>query len=146
MNRELITNAWSKKDTKNSVNITQFFNNFNKNAFYFCWFILNLSNPEERARGLEYLIDIAQHCVLLGNFSCFMQIMSAIEHTSISRLKNSWQFISKHVSTCICGIFLVQISGSIGKSWHAFGDEANHIALDGIQITRNSKFSCYILI
>ena len=98
MNRELITNAWSKKDTQKAPNITQFFNNFNRNAYNFCWFILNLSQPEERARGLEYLIEIAQHCVLLGNFSTFMQLMSAIEHTSISRLKNSWQFISKHVS------------------------------------------------
>lgn len=106
MYRELITNAWSKKDSqKRAPNITQFFNNFNKTAYYFCWFILNLSNAEERARGLEYLIEMAQHCLVLGNFSSFMQVMSAIEHTSISRLKKSWELISKHVSfelnTCV---------------------------------------------
>lgn len=117
VNRELITNAWSKKNNeKNAPNISRFFKNFNQNAFYFCWFILNLSSPEERARGLEYLIEVAQHCVLLGNYSTFMQLMSAIEHTSINRLKNSWQFISKHVSDNVwhylgqpCGTFTVWI-------------------------------------
>ena len=34
-------------------------------------------------------------------------------------------------------IFSTNISGSIGKSWHAFGVEANHIALDRVQIECN---------
>jgi len=97
--RELVTNAWSKKDSeKLAPNTTQLFKNFNRTAFLFCQFILSLSQPEERARGLEYLMGIAQHCLTIGNFSTFMQVMSAIEHTSISRLKQSWFYISKHVS------------------------------------------------
>ena len=97
--RELVTNAWSKKNSdKLAPNISQFFENFNRTAFYFCQFILSLSQPEERARGLEYLMEIAQHCLTIGNFSTFMQVMSAIEHTSICRLKQSWFYLSKHVS------------------------------------------------
>jgi len=97
--RELVTNAWAKKNAGElAPNISKFFDNFNRTAFFFCQFILNLSQPEERARGLEYLIDVAQHCLTIGNFSTFMQVMSAIEHTSIGRLKKSWFFISRHVS------------------------------------------------
>ncbi|XP_065912792.1 ras-specific guanine nucleotide-releasing factor 2-like isoform X1 [Dysidea avara] len=95
--REVVTNAWSKKNCHDiAPNISQFFDNFNRNAYFLCWFILCFSQPEERARGLEYLMEIAQHCLAIGNFSTFMQVMSAIEHTSICRLKKSWCYVSKH--------------------------------------------------
>jgi len=97
--RELVTNAWSKKNCHDiAPNISQFFDNFNRTAYFLCWFVLCFSQPEERARGLEYLMEIAQHCLTIGNFSTFMQVMSAIEHTSISKLKKSWYYVSKHVS------------------------------------------------
>ena len=100
--RELVTNAWSKTNSHElAPNISKFFDNFNRNAYFFCWFVLSFSQPEERARGLEYLMEVAQHCLTIGNFSTFMQVMSCIEHTSISRLKKSWYYVSKHVS-CVC--------------------------------------------
>ena len=102
--RELVTNTWSKKNSHElAPNISQLFNNFNRTAYFFCQFILSFSQPEERARGLEYLMEIGQHCLTIGNFSTFMQVMSAIEHTSICRLKKSWCYVSKHVSC----VFLV---------------------------------------
>ncbi|XP_058426639.1 ral guanine nucleotide dissociation stimulator-like isoform X2 [Diceros bicornis minor] len=50
---------------------------------------------QDRARVVEHWIQVAQECEILKNFSSLRAIISALQKTSISHLKNTWADVSR---------------------------------------------------
>ncbi|EFB14446.1 hypothetical protein PANDA_022338 [Ailuropoda melanoleuca] len=50
---------------------------------------------QDRARVVEYWIQVAQECQILRNYSSLHAILSALRNTSICGLKNTWQQVSR---------------------------------------------------
>nr|XP_035923566.1 ral guanine nucleotide dissociation stimulator-like isoform X4 [Halichoerus grypus] len=56
----------------------------------------NLSmTAQDRARVVEHWIQVAQECQILKNYSSLHAILSALQNTSICRLKNTWRKVSR---------------------------------------------------
>ncbi|XP_058393303.1 ral guanine nucleotide dissociation stimulator-like isoform X1 [Diceros bicornis minor] len=49
---------------------------------------------QDRARVVEHWIQVAQECEILKNFSSLRAVISALQKTSISHLKNTWADVS----------------------------------------------------
>ena len=67
-------------------------------SLFFMWSVASQHHLVERTKVLEFLISLAGECLQLNNFSSLMQIMSAIQHGSISRFKMAWECVPKNVS------------------------------------------------
>lgn len=59
--------------------------------------ILSSDDFDERLQRLEKWTTIANICKFLKNFNGVLQIMSAFASTSIFRLKQTWEKLSKNV-------------------------------------------------
>ncbi len=66
-------------------------------SLFFMWSIAQQRYFSDRVKVLEFLIELTQECVDQENFSSFMQLMSALEHGSIQKFKQAWDFVSKNV-------------------------------------------------
>ena len=66
-------------------------------SLFFMWSIAHQRYFADRVKVLEFLIELTQECVDQKNFSSFMQLMSALEHGSIQKFKQAWEFVSKNV-------------------------------------------------
>ncbi|XP_058423296.1 ral guanine nucleotide dissociation stimulator-like isoform X8 [Diceros bicornis minor] len=53
---------------------------------------------QDRARVVEHWIQVAQECEILKNFSSLRAVISALQKTSISHLKNTWADVSRESS------------------------------------------------
>ncbi|XP_058422767.1 ral guanine nucleotide dissociation stimulator-like isoform X4 [Diceros bicornis minor] len=50
---------------------------------------------QDRVRVVEHWIQVAQECEILKNFSSLRAVISALQKTSISHLKNTWADVSR---------------------------------------------------
>ncbi|XP_058393357.1 ral guanine nucleotide dissociation stimulator-like isoform X1 [Diceros bicornis minor] len=50
---------------------------------------------QDRARVVEHWIQVAQECEILKNFSSLRAVISGLQKTSISHLKNTWADVSR---------------------------------------------------
>ena len=66
-------------------------------SLFFMWSVAHQRYFADRVKVLEFLIELTQECVDQKNFSSFMQLMSALEHGSIQKFKQAWEFVSKNV-------------------------------------------------
>lgn len=71
-------------------------------AMFFKWSVAQQRYFTDRTKVLEFLIEVTQECVNLQNYSSFMQLMSALEHGSTQKFKQSWELLPKHVSQLVC--------------------------------------------
>ena len=71
-------------------------------SLFFMWSVACQRYLIDRTKVLEFLIQVAGECAQLNNFSSLMQLMSALEHGSVSKFKISWEHVQKHVSCEEC--------------------------------------------
>jgi hypothetical protein len=67
--------------------------------------ILTADKKATRAKLIKQMIKVAQHCYELRNYNTVMEILSALETPSISRLKEGakrWEFGSRFDSVVCC--------------------------------------------
>ncbi|CAO3638618.1 unnamed protein product [Mucor fragilis] len=56
--------------------------------------ILNETDTKKRAHVLKYWIKVGDACLQLNNYNTLMAIRSALDSTSIARLRKTWEYIS----------------------------------------------------
>ncbi|KAK4512532.1 uncharacterized protein ATC70_003234 [Mucor velutinosus] len=56
--------------------------------------ILNEADTKKRAQILKYWIKVGDACLQLNNYNTLMAIRSALDSTSIARLRKTWEYIS----------------------------------------------------
>ncbi|KAI8049329.1 ras guanine nucleotide exchange factor domain-containing protein [Thamnidium elegans] len=61
--------------------------------------ILNEPDPKKRAHVLKYWIKVGDACLQLNNYNTLMAIRSALDSTSIARLKKTWEYVSGKYKT-----------------------------------------------
>lgn len=67
-------------------------------TLFFMWSIAKQRYLVDRAKIIEFLIQVVSECKQLNNFSSLLQVMSALEHGSTQRYKSAWELVTKNVS------------------------------------------------
>lgn len=98
-NSEILRYFMSKgaAKAKAAPNLTAIFDHFNRMSLFFMWSVACQRYLIDRTKVLEFLIQVAGECAQLNNFSSLMQLMSALEHGSVSKFKISWEHVQKHL-------------------------------------------------
>ncbi len=68
-------------------------------SLFFMWSVAKQRYLVDRAKTIEFLIQVSEECKQLNNFSTLLQLMSALEHGSVQRYKTAWELIPKNVSS-----------------------------------------------
>lgn len=95
---EILRHLTTKKPAdKKAVapNLICIFEHFNRMSLFFMWSIVQQKSDSDRIKVLETLIQMANCCLELNNFSSYMQLVSALQHSSVNKFKNAWEYISK---------------------------------------------------
>ncbi|KCV69599.1 hypothetical protein H696_04019 [Fonticula alba] len=74
---------------------------FNRTAGWVKTLILGVPDAQKRAEVLERFILIAERCFRLNNFHATMAMVSAINSSSIRRLRNTWALVSQRARTIL---------------------------------------------
>ncbi|KAI8636717.1 ras guanine nucleotide exchange factor domain-containing protein [Parasitella parasitica] len=61
--------------------------------------ILNETDTKKRAQMLKYWIKVGDACLQLNNYNTLMAIRSALDSTSIIRLRKTWEYMSPKYKT-----------------------------------------------
>ncbi|XP_060117026.1 ral guanine nucleotide dissociation stimulator-like 1 [Heteronotia binoei] len=100
--------VWSNRDKKEhqhlASTIRATINQFNAVTNCVTATILNnkaVKTKAQRARIIEKWINIALECRLLKNFSSLKAIISALQSTSVYRLKKTWEKVSKAITSVL---------------------------------------------
>ncbi|CCE63525.1 hypothetical protein TPHA_0F00380 [Tetrapisispora phaffii CBS 4417] len=93
---DCLLRAWGEKylNTKGSTNISDFISYANKLTNYISYVIVTEREPKERAKIIEYFVNVADKCKELKNFSSMTAIISALYSSPIYRLKKTWPYLS----------------------------------------------------
>ena len=67
-------------------------------CMFFLWSIAKQRYLVDRAKTIEFLIQVAMEVNQLCNFSSLLQLMSALEHGSVQKYKTAWELVPKNVS------------------------------------------------
>ncbi|EFA86629.1 hypothetical protein PPL_00430 [Heterostelium album PN500] len=79
---------------ENSPEFHQMVDRFNQWARWTSTEILTKEKVQDRVTAISFFIDVAKCCVEIGNFNCAAAIVGGLNHSSISRLKNTWDKLS----------------------------------------------------
>lgn len=95
--KECLNQAWSKDNRKlKAPNIQQMIHWFNSLSNLVCFKILESKNVKERAKNLSITIQLAYECSCLNNFNATFEILSALNHSSVHRLRQTWALLTKN--------------------------------------------------
>ena len=64
--------------------------------------MVNAEEDDERARTMEFFIDVAGHSRELRDFNAVMEIISGLHNASVSRLK-----VTERARVCMCVEYLL---------------------------------------
>ena len=96
---EFLNAAWSKegKDS-NAPHVQRLVQDFNQLSGFVVAHILSFDSFDKRTRALEYCTRLAIEASELLNFHTTIAIVSALQHSSIFRLKRSWEALPLDLS------------------------------------------------
>ncbi|XP_052335681.1 ras-GEF domain-containing family member 1B-like isoform X1 [Oncorhynchus keta] len=77
-------------DHKKTSNLEAYVEWFNRLSFMVATEICMPVKKKQRARVMEFFIDVAQECFNIGNFNSLMAIISGMNMSPVSRLKKTW--------------------------------------------------------
>ncbi|KAL0979901.1 hypothetical protein UPYG_G00191340 [Umbra pygmaea] len=77
-------------DHKKSSNLEVYVDWFNRLSFLVATEICMPVKKKQRARVMEFFIDVARECFNIGNFNSLMAILSGMNLSPVSRLKKTW--------------------------------------------------------
>jgi len=88
--------AWKKKDKAQAApNVMRIIEWFNKVAAWAQTVVVVTGNLRERIGVLSRIIQIAEHCIELHNYSTGMELVSGLRCSSVSRLTRTWKGLGK---------------------------------------------------
>jgi hypothetical protein len=74
-----------------SPSLQRFTKWFNQISRFFMHTILSAEKKKKRVRVIQHLIDVMQHLQRLNNFNGIMEIVCALQSSSVCRLKKTWK-------------------------------------------------------
>ncbi|KAJ8005564.1 hypothetical protein DPEC_G00119250 [Dallia pectoralis] len=77
-------------DHKKATNLEAYVEWFNRLSFMVATEICMPAKKKQRARVIEFFIDVARECFNIGNFNSLMAIISGMNMSPVSRLKKTW--------------------------------------------------------
>lgn len=93
---ELLCKNWTRPNRdRKAPNVVAMINNFNRLSLWQASQVVGQPNPEQRAQVIEQAIAIAEHLLLLQNFSGIRALLSGLQHSGVQRLKQSWACVSR---------------------------------------------------
>jgi len=86
-----------KKDEKSEIapGITSVITWFNRMTNWIVSEVVLTPNLKKRALVIKYFIKLATACYNLNNFNTVMEIVSALDQVSVTRLENTWRLVPK---------------------------------------------------
>jgi son of sevenless len=88
---ELIGQRFNKQEYGLAPGIRAACNLNTKIASWMTTLVLSYEDPKHRAALLKYFIRVGEVCLQLHNFNTLMAVRSALDSSSISRLKRTWE-------------------------------------------------------
>lgn len=96
---EFSQQAWTKKDAKiKAPGIMNLIERFNHVSCWVATEIVTKSTPKLQKKQLKQFIKVAQECRKMNNLNTTMEILSGINHCSVSRLNLQTNLSEKHLS------------------------------------------------
>ncbi|NXU49656.1 RGF1B protein, partial [Turnix velox] len=77
-------------DAKKTRNLEAYVEWFNRLSYLVATEICMPVKKKQRARVIEYFVDVARECFNIGNFNSLMAIISGMNMSPVSRLKKTW--------------------------------------------------------
>jgi hypothetical protein len=87
---EVISDGTAFRDMKKTTNLESYVEWFNRLTYLVATEICHVQSIKQRARVVEFFVDVARECYALGNFNSFMAIVSGLNMTPVHRLKKTW--------------------------------------------------------
>ncbi|XP_072311337.1 ras-GEF domain-containing family member 1B-B-like [Eucyclogobius newberryi] len=75
-------------------NLEAYVNWFNRLSYLVATEICMPAKKKQRARIIEFFIDVAQECFNIGNFNSLMAIITGMNMSPVSRLKKTWSKVN----------------------------------------------------
>lgn len=92
---EFFNQAWTKKNKETAcLNVLKMIKRFNEVSGWVADEILKVEKLRDRTQILGKFLEIAEKCRSLNNFNGIMEILSALESSSVFRLKQTWAGLS----------------------------------------------------
>ncbi|KAI9101897.1 ras guanine nucleotide exchange factor domain-containing protein [Phlyctochytrium arcticum] len=92
---ELVGQLWTKKsDTSMAIHVRQMTRSANELTSWVAGAILAEQDIKRRAAVLKHFIKVGERCHSLNNFNTLMAILSALNSSTIIRLKKTWELLS----------------------------------------------------
>jgi len=89
---------WQRKNKMElAPNLTMLAARFNKVSFWVAGQVLMGKSHNERADRIKYWIQVAEAMFQHNDFNCLMEIVSGLNHSSISRLKIAWELVGSKI-------------------------------------------------
>ncbi|KAF2073684.1 hypothetical protein CYY_005001 [Polysphondylium violaceum] len=91
--KELYYKSWTVAKTKfeQSPNVMALITMSNKIANWVATEVVTTPHPKKRVEVVKRFISIAEHCKKINNFNTLMEIISGLNNSSVSRLKETWK-------------------------------------------------------
>ncbi|XP_048876373.1 ras-GEF domain-containing family member 1B-like isoform X1 [Brienomyrus brachyistius] len=86
----LVNNKSRFSDRKKANNLEVYVEWFNRLSYLVATEICLPVKKKQRARVIEFFIDVARECFNIGNFNSLMAIISGMNMSPVSRLKKTW--------------------------------------------------------
>ncbi|KAI8384366.1 uncharacterized protein BYT42DRAFT_562259 [Radiomyces spectabilis] len=103
---EMIGQEFTKQaDSSRSIHVKAMIQRSNQVTGWVSDSVLRESDPKKRAQAIKFWIKVADHCLQLSNYNTLMAIRSALDSTSIARLKKTWDHISAKYKAMIDPIY-----------------------------------------
>eukprot|EP01094_Clydonella_sp_ATCC50884_P016857 TRINITY_DN2846_c0_g1_i1.p1 TRINITY_DN2846_c0_g1~~TRINITY_DN2846_c0_g1_i1.p1 ORF type:complete len:1130 (-),score=536.32 TRINITY_DN2846_c0_g1_i1:96-3485(-) len=88
---ECLNQSWAKKDKETRApNILAMIQRFNQVSNWVATEVVKVEQVKQRAKVLQHVIEIAEHCKSLNNFNAMMEIISGLQNSAVFRLKQTW--------------------------------------------------------
>lgn len=87
-----IKDIWGVGKTKEN-STTDCIQDFNNLSLAIAFQILSVEKPDERAKMIEFFINLCHKSLRLGNLHGFMAIQSGLNNSCIARLKRTWELV-----------------------------------------------------
>ena len=93
--QDILSQSLSGSDKKQISNVDFIIASLNQLSSVFALQILNLGDPNDRAKICEFFIKLANKSINSGDLNGFMTIVGMLNNSSISRLTKTWNLVGQ---------------------------------------------------
>ncbi|KAJ6235043.1 guanine nucleotide exchange factor [Anaeramoeba flamelloides] len=95
--REFLKKRWSKDKGKDAPNLIKFIDHFNNISSWFVKSVLHFEKLQLRVITITNLVNLGMQFLKLNNLNGVMEVVAALNHAAIMRMKNTWAKLGQEV-------------------------------------------------